>query len=61
MRQVHVNVVSLQPTQCALDLTHDMIAREPTVVRTLANRRSNLRRDDNLIALALDRLAQDHL
>ena len=56
---VEVDAVGVQAAQAVLDLAHDPQARVAALVRTGPHREVNLRRQDDLVAPALDGLADD--
>ena len=58
---VEVDVVGVEPAQAVLDLPHDPAAGRPAVVRVLAHRRHELGGQHDLVAPALERLADDLL
>ena len=58
---VQVDVVGAEATQAVLDLGHDPAARAAVRVRVLAHRGEELRREDDVVAAAVERLADDLL
>ena len=58
---VEVNPVGLQAPQRVLDLGHDPAPRVAPLVRVIAHRPIDLGREHDVVAAALERLADDHL
>jgi hypothetical protein len=54
MNLIEIDVVHAQPAKTVVDRMHDVLARQPAIVRVIAHRHVNLRRNDDAIAPGLE-------